>query len=212
VKSRPEENGLEITLPSLAAASAQHLEVIDIRTAAEVAAQPAAARHIAMPALLENPDQLSRDGRYLLVCASGKRSLATARELRKRGLEVHSLAAAFKDSGAEECLFDSKLPDVGTTIFTVMSRRALEEDAVTWARDSPTTRSIRACRKALIETIAEGRNQYAPMEGVVELRAAIANKLEASYARRFDPESEITVTCAVPKPCTTRSKRWFAPG
>jgi sulfur-carrier protein adenylyltransferase/sulfurtransferase len=92
---------LEITLPSLAAASAQHLEVIDIRTAAEVAAQPAAVRHIAMPVLLANPDQLSRDGRYLLVCASGKRSLATARELRKRGLQVHSLAGGLQGLGGQ---------------------------------------------------------------------------------------------------------------
>jgi molybdopterin/thiamine biosynthesis adenylyltransferase/rhodanese-related sulfurtransferase len=91
-----EETDLEITLPSLAAATAQHLEVIDIRTAAEVAARPAAVRHIAMPALLANPDQLSRAGRYVLVCASGMRSLATARELRKRGLKVHSLTGGLQ--------------------------------------------------------------------------------------------------------------------
>jgi len=96
-----EEADLEITLPSLAAAAAQHLEVIDIRTAAEVAAQPAAVRHIAMPALLADPDQLSRDGRYLLVCASGKRSLATARELRKRGLKVHSLTGGLQGLGGQ---------------------------------------------------------------------------------------------------------------
>jgi sulfur-carrier protein adenylyltransferase/sulfurtransferase len=96
-----EEADLEITLPSLTAASAQHLEVIDIRTAAEVAAQPAAARRIEMPALLADPDQLSRDGRYLLVCASGKRSLATARELRKRGLKVHSLAGGLQGLGGQ---------------------------------------------------------------------------------------------------------------
>jgi sulfur-carrier protein adenylyltransferase/sulfurtransferase len=96
----PEETDLEVALPSLAAAAARHLEVIDIRTAAEVAAQPAAARHIAMPSLLADPQQLSRDGRYLLVCASGRRSLATARELRKRGLKVHSLAGGLQGLGA----------------------------------------------------------------------------------------------------------------
>jgi len=96
-----EEADLEITLPSLAAASAQHLEVIDIRTAVEVAAQPAAVRHIAMQALLADPDQLSRDGRYVLVCASGRRSLATARELRKRGLKVHSLAGGLQGLGGQ---------------------------------------------------------------------------------------------------------------
>jgi sulfur-carrier protein adenylyltransferase/sulfurtransferase len=96
-----EEADLEITLPSLAAASAQHLEVIDIRTAVEVAAQPAAVRHIAMQALLADPDQLLRDSRYVLVCASGRRSLATARELRKRGLKVHSLAGGLQGLGGQ---------------------------------------------------------------------------------------------------------------
>lgn len=87
-----EDLNLEIELPSLAAADAARLEVIDIRSDAEAALQPSPARRIAMPALLENPDQLSRAGRYVLVCASGKRSLAAARELRKLGLEVRSLA------------------------------------------------------------------------------------------------------------------------
>jgi sulfur-carrier protein adenylyltransferase/sulfurtransferase len=91
-----EEKDIEIELSSLAAASERHLEVIDIRTAEEIATQPAKARHIAMPTLLANPDLLSATGRYLLVCASGKRSLATARELRKRGLAVHSLAGGLQ--------------------------------------------------------------------------------------------------------------------
>jgi methionine aminotransferase len=92
-------------------------------------------------------------------------------------------------------LFNSKLPDVGTTIFTVMSRRALEEGAVNLGQGFPDYPVDPRLSQALIETIAEGRNQYAPMEGVVDLRAAIANKLHVSYAQRFDPEAEITVTC-----------------
>jgi methionine aminotransferase len=92
-------------------------------------------------------------------------------------------------------LFNSKLPDVGTTIFTVMSRRALEERAVNLGQGFPDYPVDPRLSQALIETIAEGRNQYAPMEGVVDLRSAIATKLQASYAGRFDPESEITVTC-----------------
>jgi sulfur-carrier protein adenylyltransferase/sulfurtransferase len=91
-----EDPDIDITLPSLAAAAEHRFEVIDIRTAEEVSARPAQARHIAMPTLLANPDILSRTGRYLLVCASGKRSLATARELRKRGLAVHSLAGGLR--------------------------------------------------------------------------------------------------------------------
>jgi rhodanese-related sulfurtransferase len=49
-----------------------------------------------MPALLANPEQLSPTGRYVLVCASGKRSLAAARELRRRGLAVQSLAGGLQ--------------------------------------------------------------------------------------------------------------------
>jgi methionine aminotransferase len=92
-------------------------------------------------------------------------------------------------------LFDSKLPDVGTTIFTVMSRRALEERAVNLGQGFPDYPVDPRLSQALVETIAEGRNQYAPMEGVVDLRAVIADKLQVSYGRRFDPETEITVTC-----------------
>jgi len=68
------------------------IEVIDIRNDEEVAAAPSTARHIAMPELLAHPERLSLGKRYVLVCASGKRSLATARQLRQRGLAVHSLA------------------------------------------------------------------------------------------------------------------------
>jgi adenylyltransferase/sulfurtransferase len=87
----PEDVDIELRLPSLAAAVAQRLEVIDIRSAAEVAAEPHGLRHIAMPTLLAHPDMLSQGSRYLLVCASGTRSLAAALELRKHGFSVQSL-------------------------------------------------------------------------------------------------------------------------
>lgn len=91
-----EELGIEITLPSLADAARRGLEVIDIRTQEEIAVRPTAARHIAMPVLLADPGLLAPGREFLLVCASGKRSLAAARELRKRGLEVHSLAGGLQ--------------------------------------------------------------------------------------------------------------------
>jgi adenylyltransferase/sulfurtransferase len=87
-----EDSGLEVVLPSLAAAAAERLELIDIRSPAEVSVTPSALRHIDMPVLLAHPELLSDSARYVLVCASGKRSLAAARELRKRGLSVQSLA------------------------------------------------------------------------------------------------------------------------
>jgi len=91
--------------------------------------------------------------------------------------------------------FSSKLPDVGTTIFTVMSRRAVEEGALNIGQGFPDYPIDPRLSEALTEVIAEGRNQYAPMEGVVELRERIAAKLERSYGRPIDPHGEITVTC-----------------
>ncbi|HEX3398605.1 MAG TPA: methionine aminotransferase [Steroidobacteraceae bacterium] len=97
--------------------------------------------------------------------------------------------------------FTSKLPDVGTTIFTVMSRRAAEENALNIGQGFPDYAIDPRLADALVEVINEGggqyagRNQYAPMEGTLELREQIARKLEVCYQRRFDPLAEITVTC-----------------
>jgi len=91
--------------------------------------------------------------------------------------------------------FQSKLPAVGTTIFTVMSRRAQEEGALNIGQGFPDYPIDPHLAQSLVETIAEGRNQYAPMEGVIELREQIARKINASYAIVVDPRAEITVTC-----------------
>jgi len=91
--------------------------------------------------------------------------------------------------------FNSKLPDVGTTIFTVMSRRALEEGALNIGQGFPDYPIDPRLARCLVDVIGEGRNQYAPMEGVTELREQISSKLHGSYGLRFDPQSEITVTC-----------------
>jgi methionine aminotransferase len=91
--------------------------------------------------------------------------------------------------------FNSKLPDVGTTIFTVMSRRAVEEGALNIGQGFPDYPIDPRLAASLAEVIGEGRNQYAPMEGVTELREQISAKLQTSYGRRFDPQAEITVTC-----------------
>jgi molybdopterin/thiamine biosynthesis adenylyltransferase/rhodanese-related sulfurtransferase len=92
----PEDAGIEIALDSLAAAAAQGFEVIDIRSAEEVAAQSAAARHIPMQELLANPGLLV--GRpTLLVCATGRRSLAAAQMLRRQGHAVRSLIGGLQN-------------------------------------------------------------------------------------------------------------------
>ena len=89
----------------------------------------------------------------------------------------------------------SKLPDVGTTIFTVMSRRATEQGAVNVGQgfpDYPIDPDLAAC---VTDAVQAGFNQYAPMEGNVALRAAIAAKIRAGGGRAVDPENELTVSC-----------------
>ena len=88
----------------------------------------------------------------------------------------------------------SKLPAVGTTIFTVMSRLATELGAINLSQGFPDF----DCDPELVEAVArhmrDGRNQYAPMQGVLGLREAIAAKYEIYHGRRYDPATEITIT------------------
>ena len=88
----------------------------------------------------------------------------------------------------------SKLPDVGTTIFTVMSRRARELGALNIGQGFPDYEVDARLTELVAGAVSAGHNQYAPMEGVIELRQQIANKLAMSYGARVDPETEITVT------------------
>jgi methionine aminotransferase len=91
--------------------------------------------------------------------------------------------------------FNSKLPDVGTTIFTVMSRRAIEEGALNIGQGFPDYPIDPDLAASLQEAVQEGHNQYAPMEGVIALRELIAGKIRGSYQVAIDPQAEITVTC-----------------
>ncbi|MGA2399638.1 MAG: HesA/MoeB/ThiF family protein [Steroidobacteraceae bacterium] len=90
-----EEADIEIVLSSLEEASRTY-RLVDVRTPEEFAAEPTSARHIPMAALLADPGALAENAEYLLICASGKRSLATARELHKLGIRVHSLAGGLQ--------------------------------------------------------------------------------------------------------------------
>ncbi|MBP7582680.1 MAG: methionine aminotransferase [Spirochaetes bacterium] len=88
----------------------------------------------------------------------------------------------------------SKLPDVGITIFTVMTRLANEHGAINLSQGFPDF-DIHPEIIALVEKqMRAGRNQYAPMQGALELRERIAEKVLDLYGARYDPLSEITVT------------------
>ncbi|MBN8493005.1 MAG: pyridoxal phosphate-dependent aminotransferase [Burkholderiales bacterium] len=90
--------------------------------------------------------------------------------------------------------FTSRLPQVGTTIFTVMSALAQKTGAVNLGQGFPDFE----CDPALLDLVngamREGLNQYPPMPGVAPLRAAIATKVQTLYGRRYDPDTEVTIT------------------
>ena len=88
----------------------------------------------------------------------------------------------------------SRLPDVGTTIFTVMSQLAAETGAVNLGQGFPDFDVPAPLTDLLAQAVREGRNQYAPMAGLLPLREAIADTTASLYGRRVDAGSEITVT------------------
>jgi methionine aminotransferase len=88
----------------------------------------------------------------------------------------------------------SKLPRVGTTIFTVMSQLAAEHRAVNLGQGFPDFDVPEFLQDALVRAMHEGKNQYAPMTGIAALRQQIAAKTERLYGARVDAESEVTVT------------------
>lgn len=89
---------------------------------------------------------------------------------------------------------ESRLPGVGTTIFTVMSRLAAETGAINLSQGFPDFDPDPELIEEVARQMRAGWNQYAPMPGAMPLRAAIASMYETSYGRRYDPETEITVT------------------
>ena len=89
---------------------------------------------------------------------------------------------------------ESKLPNVGTTIFTVMSKLAADVGAINLSQGFPDFDCDPALIDAVTRHMREGRNQYAPMQGVPALRQAIAAKYELFHGRRYDPDAEVTVT------------------
>jgi methionine aminotransferase len=88
----------------------------------------------------------------------------------------------------------SKLPNVGTTIFTVMSRLAQEHNAINLSQGFPDFDCAKALRDLVTKYINAGLNQYPPMAGVMRLRERITEKVEALYGAKYDPEHEVTVT------------------
>lgn len=88
----------------------------------------------------------------------------------------------------------TKLPKVGTTIFSVMSQLAAQHKAVNLGQGFPDFDGPQSLRDALATAMNSGKNQYAPMTGVPKLREQIALKTEKLYGRKVSADNEITVT------------------
>jgi len=106
----------------------------------------------------------------------------------------------------------SRLPNVGTTIFTVMSALAVEKKAVNLGQGFPDFDCDPKLIDAVTQAMRQGLNQYPPMAGVAVLRDAIASKIEALYDHRYSPENEVTITAGATQAILTAILSVVHPG
>lgn len=106
----------------------------------------------------------------------------------------------------------SKLPTVGTTIFTVMSGLARETGAVNLSQGFPDFSIPEKLVELTHSYMKKGFNQYCPMPGVPALRERLAEKVEELYAAKYDPETEITVTAGATQAIYTAISAFVSEG
>jgi len=106
----------------------------------------------------------------------------------------------------------SRLPHVGTTIFTVMSALATEKGAVNLGQGFPDFACDRALTGAVTQAMNADLNQYPPMAGIASLRQAVAAKIETLYGRSYSPETEVTITAGATQAIITAILAVVHPG
>lgn len=106
----------------------------------------------------------------------------------------------------------SKLPNIGTTIFSVMSALAKEQNAINLSQGFPDFDCSQELRSFANHYIQNGHNQYAPMPGTIQLRERIAELLSVCYQSNYDPESEITITAGATQAIYTSIAAFIRPG
>ena len=106
----------------------------------------------------------------------------------------------------------TRLPAVGTTIFTVMSALATEKNAVNLGQGFPDFHCDPKLPDAVTASMAAGQNQYPPMPGVLALREAVAHKIEALYGRSYRAADEITITAGATQAIITAIMAIVHPG
>ncbi|MDX5586650.1 MAG: methionine aminotransferase [Aureibaculum sp.] len=90
--------------------------------------------------------------------------------------------------------FNSKLPNVKTTIFTVIGKLATEYNAINLSQGFPNFNTSKELIDLVNSSMLNGNNQYAPMPGIYSLREAISQKIENLYGITYNPKTEITIT------------------
>ena len=106
----------------------------------------------------------------------------------------------------------SRLPDSGTTIFSVMSALAQQHQAVNLGQGFPDFGCDPALLDGVTEAMQQGHNQYPPMPGIPALREAIAAKIAALYGHTYDAQTEITVTAGATQALLTALLAITQPG
>jgi methionine transaminase len=106
----------------------------------------------------------------------------------------------------------SRLPDVGTTIFTVMSALAQQHGAVNLGQGFPDFECDPALLDAVNAAMRAGHNQYPPMAGIAPLREAVAAKIKCEYGARYEADGEITITAGATQAILTAVLAVVHPG
>ncbi|WP_299524929.1 methionine aminotransferase [Winogradskyella sp.] len=109
-------------------------------------------------------------------------------------------------------VYNSKLPNVSTTIFTVMSALANEHNALNLSQGFPNFSSPQKLNNLVADAMNNGYNQYAPMGGNLDLRIAVSNKYDQLYKNTYHPEKEITVTAGATQAIYTIISAFVRPG
>ena len=109
-------------------------------------------------------------------------------------------------------MIQSRLPQVGTTIFTVMSALATRHGAVNLGQGFPDFDCDPRLVDAVTRAMQAGQNQYPPMSGWGPLRTAVADKIERLYGHRYDSDTEITITAGATQAILTATLALVHPG
>jgi methionine aminotransferase len=106
----------------------------------------------------------------------------------------------------------SKLSGTGTSIFSVMSKLAMEKNAVNLSQGFPDFDCSTELTELVCSAMKENKNQYAPMPGIIGLRQSIAVKTERLYHSHYHPETEITITAGATQAIFTAIQSIIRPG